>query len=76
LIHHDDLRAQRPDRVDLKDYPPAIIEHLVGQRRVRRDPVIRGCMFAYSAFLWSELARIMRLDRQTTSASRWERERD
>lgn len=64
LIHHDDLRAQRPDRVDLKDYPPAITERLFGQHRYRRDPVIRGCIFADSAFLWSELPRIIRLDSQ------------
>jgi hypothetical protein len=24
LIHHDDLRAQRPNRVDIKDYPAAM----------------------------------------------------
>jgi len=64
LIHHDDLRIPRPDRVDLKDYPPAITDSLFGQRRYRRDPVIRGCIFADSAFLWSDLSRIIRLDRQ------------
>ena len=51
LIHHDDLRAQRPDRVDLKDYPAAITEHLFGQHHYRRDPVI-----------WSDLPRIIHLD--------------
>jgi len=64
LIHHDDLRALRPDRVDFKDYPAAISEHLFGQHRYRRDPVIRGCIFADSAFLWSDLPRIIHLDRQ------------
>jgi len=64
LIHHDDLQASRPDRVDLKDYPPAITERLFGQHRYRRDPVIRGCIFADSAFLWSDLPRIIFLDRQ------------
>ncbi|WP_336967757.1 helix-turn-helix transcriptional regulator [Sphingobium aromaticiconvertens] len=64
LIHHDDLRAQRWDRVDLKDYPTAITEHLIGRQRYRRDPVIRGCIFADSAFLWSDLSRIIKLDRQ------------
>ena len=64
LIHHDDLGVERPDCVDLKDYPPAITERLFGQHRYRRDPVIRGCMFADSAFLWSELPCIIRLDRQ------------
>jgi DNA-binding CsgD family transcriptional regulator len=46
LVHHEDLRASRPGCVDIKDYPSAIIEHLVSQRRYRRDPVIRGCIFA------------------------------
>jgi len=63
LIHHDDLRAPRPDLVDLKDYPPAIADRLFGQHRYRRDPVIRGCIFADGAFLWSDLSRFIRLDR-------------
>lgn len=63
LIHLDDLRVPRPDRVDLKDYPAAITERLIGQHGYRRDPVIRGCIFADSAFLWSDLPRIIRLDR-------------
>ncbi len=64
LIHHDDLRLARSDRVDLKDYPAAITERLIGQHRYRRDPIIRGCIFADSAFLWSDLHRIIRLDKQ------------
>lgn len=63
LIHHDDLRSPRPDLVDLKDYPPAVIERLVGEHRYRRDPVIRGCIFSGGAFLWSELPEIIRMDR-------------
>src|SRR5687768_17563219 len=64
LIHHDDLRAPRTDRIDLKDYPAAITERLIGQHRYRRDPVIRGCIFADSAFLWSDLPRLIHLDRE------------
>lgn len=64
LIHHDDLQTPRPDRVDIKDYPAAIVDRLFGQHCYRRDPVIRGCIFADSAFLWSDLPRIIRLDRQ------------
>jgi LuxR family quorum-sensing system transcriptional regulator CciR len=64
LIHHDDLRTPRPDLIDLKEYPPAIVERLFGQHRYRRDPVIRGCMFADGAFLWSDQSRFMHLDRQ------------
>lgn len=64
LIHHDDLRSGRPDRVDLKNYPAAITDRLIGQQRYRRDPVIRGCIFADSAFLWSDLHRFIHLNRQ------------
>ena len=63
LIHHEDLRIARSGCVDLKDYPAGITERLVGQHRYRRDPVIRGCIFADSAFLWSDLSRIIHLDR-------------
>jgi LuxR family quorum-sensing system transcriptional regulator CciR len=64
LIHHDDLSQHRLDRVDIKDYPAAVAERLIGQRRYRRDPIIRGCIFADGAFLWSDLHQIIQLDRQ------------
>lgn len=64
LIHHDDLSQRRLDRVDIKDYPTAVAERLIGQRRYRRDPIIRGCIFADGAFLWSELHRIIQLDKK------------
>jgi LuxR family quorum-sensing system transcriptional regulator CciR len=63
LIDHDGLRRPGPDRVDLKNYPAAITERLVGQHRYRRDPVIRGSIFAGGAFLWSDLQGIIRMDR-------------
>jgi len=64
LIHHDDLSRDRSDLVDFRDYPAAIVERLIGERRYRRDPVIRGCIFADGAFLWSELSKVIPLDRQ------------
>ena len=64
LIHHDDLDQARPDRVDIKDYPAAVADRLFGERRYRRDPIIRGCIFADGAFLWSDLHRIIQLDMQ------------
>lgn len=63
VVHHDDLAASRPGSVDIKDYPAAIVERLVHGRRFRRDPVVRGCAFADGAFLWSDLSRLIRLDR-------------
>lgn len=63
LIHHDDLRMSPPHRVDLKDYPAAIGERLFGQEQsYRRDPIIRGCLFSDSAFIWSDLSKIIELD--------------
>lgn len=64
LIHHDDLRGSPGGRVDIKEYPAAITDRLIGQNLYRRDPVIRGCIFADSAFQWSELGRIIMLDRR------------
>lgn len=64
LIHHDDLYSPKPGHIDLKDYPSAVTERLFGQRLYRRDPIIRGCLFADSAFLWSDLPRIIKLDRK------------
>lgn len=63
LVHHEDLRADRPGRVDIRDYPSAIMDRLLAGARYRRDPVIRGCIFTDSAFLWSDLHRIIALDR-------------
>ncbi|MEZ5655377.1 MAG: autoinducer binding domain-containing protein [Sphingobium sp.] len=64
LIHHDDLDAKVSGCVDIKYYPSAVTERLFGQRRFRRDPIIRGCIFADSAFLWSDLHRIIHLNKQ------------
>ncbi|WP_120251505.1 helix-turn-helix transcriptional regulator [Sphingobium sp. YG1] len=62
LIHHDDLRVARPDRVNLKNYPEATTARLIDAREYRRDPVIRGCIFADGAFLWSKLSDIIHLE--------------
>lgn len=63
LIHHADLRGSPPGLVDIRDYPPAIAARIIGEGRYRRDPVIRACAFADGAFLWSELERMIHLDR-------------
>lgn len=64
LMHHIDLRERPPDAVDLKNYPAVIADRLIGHGLYRRDPVIRGCIFADSAFIWSELDAIIKLDRK------------
>jgi LuxR family quorum-sensing system transcriptional regulator CciR len=62
LIHHDDLRGDPVHRVKLLHYPAAIEERIIGQGTWRRDPVIRGSLFAQRAFHWSELPRIIAMD--------------
>lgn len=62
LIHHDDLRASPVNRVDIKQYPAEISDRLIYEAKYRRDPVIRGCLFSGSAFLWSDLGNILQLD--------------
>lgn len=62
LIHHTDLRVDRPGQVKIMNYPAGVSERIIDQRRYRRDPIIRGCLFADSAFLWSDLHHIIRMD--------------
>ncbi|HKU07835.1 MAG TPA: LuxR family transcriptional regulator [Bradyrhizobium sp.] len=68
LIHHSDLRGRPAGHVDIKDYPAAVSERIVDQGTWRRDPVIRGCLFAEHAFLWSDLPRIIEIDRRDREA--------
>ncbi|WP_232494847.1 LuxR family transcriptional regulator [Novosphingobium kaempferiae] len=63
LIHHDDLRMPTAPRVDIKRYPEAISSRLIGQCHYRRDPVIRSCLFADGAFLWSDISRYITISR-------------
>ncbi len=62
LITHEDLRAPRAGTVDLRDYAEGAERRIIGEGRYRRDPIMRSCLFADSAFLWSELRDIITLD--------------
>lgn len=68
LIHHDDLRCECPERVNLMDYPPGAIHRIIDECHYRRDPIVRGCLYAGGAFIWSQLDRIMTLDRRDNNA--------
>jgi LuxR family quorum-sensing system transcriptional regulator CciR len=63
LIHHADLRGAPPGRINIRNYPAAIASRIINEGLYRRDPVIRACAFAEGAFLWSDLGRIIQLDR-------------
>lgn len=64
LIHHADLRGTPSGCVDIRQYPDVVAERIFSGAGYRRDPVIRACAFAEAAFLWSELGRIITLDRR------------
>ena len=62
MITHEDHRVYRPGQVDIRAYPDAISERIIGQGQFRRDPVMRGCIFADSAFLWSKLDELIEMN--------------
>lgn len=62
IVTHQDLREQQPGAVDLRDYAEGAVRRIIGECGFRRDPVMRACIFADSAFLWSELRNIIALD--------------
>lgn len=64
MIDHQDLSAGKAGQVDIRDYPAAVADRIIGKRLDRRDPIVRGCAFATSAFIWSDLDRIITLDRR------------
>ena len=64
MIGHEDLAPHQPCRLEIRHYPAAVADRILGRRLDRRDPVIRGCFFADSAFAWSDLQRIITLDRR------------
>jgi len=64
LIDHADLRGEPAHHVNLRRYPAAACDRIIEQATWRRDPIIRGCIFAPTAFLWSRLPSIIQFDRR------------
>lgn len=64
LIHHSVPSDDSFGRIDMKDYPQAVEKRLFQEGHFRRDPILRACLFADSAFLWSDLDRYIELDRR------------
>jgi LuxR family quorum-sensing system transcriptional regulator CciR len=62
LIDHADHRASQHGLVNVKRYPDGASRRIIDEGRCRRDPVIRGCRFAGSAFVWTELHDIIEFD--------------
>lgn len=64
LAHHDNSVDGAAKRVRLMRYPVAITDRLIDQGQYRRDPIVRGCVAAETAFLWSDLPNFLTLDRR------------
>ncbi|QEH81604.1 LuxR family transcriptional regulator [Sphingomonas sp. C8-2] len=64
LITHEDLRVSRRGQVNIRCYPEPVSDRIIGQAFFRRDPIVRGSLFADGAFLWSRIGEIIQLDRQ------------
>lgn len=62
ILTHEDLRVPREGQVDLRDYPEGASARIISEGLYRRDPVMRGCIFADSAFLWSRIGDFMLCD--------------
>lgn len=62
LITHQDLREAAAGVVDLRDYPEGAVRRIISEGGYRRDPVMRGALFADSAFLWSQLRNLITID--------------
>lgn len=64
LISHADLRTPAPGLISILSYPSAVCDRIIGRAEYRRDPVMRACVFADSAFVWSSLNQIITLDQK------------
>ncbi len=64
VLTHEDHRVPRAGQVNLQEYPEGASNRIIGEGRYRRDPVMRGSIFADGAFLWSRVGEIIRCDHQ------------
>jgi LuxR family quorum-sensing system transcriptional regulator CciR len=73
LVHHGDLGARRPRRIELENYPDEWRRRFVADRLGRADPVQRACRTSVTGFEWSRLSELVELaprDRRVLEESR------
>lgn len=61
IIHHDDLRVERPGLINLQNYPDVWADHFIGQRLYLEDPVVHASLRTSAAFTWAEVADLLPL---------------
>lgn len=59
IIHHDDLRHDRPGLINLQNYPDVWADHFIGQRLYLEDPVVHASLRTNAAFCWSEVSELI-----------------
>lgn len=62
IIHHADLREDRPGLINLQNYPAIWADQFVQQRLYIEDPIVHACLRADSGFCWSEISRFIRMN--------------
>jgi len=61
IIHHDDLRHDRPGLINLQNYPPVWADHFIQKRLYLEDPVVHASLRTNAAFSWSEVSDLISL---------------
>lgn len=61
IIHHDDLRHDRPGLINLQNYPNVWADHFIGQRLYLEDPVLHASLRTNAAFSWCEVPELISL---------------
>lgn len=61
IIHHDDLRVDRPGLINIQNYPDVWADHFIGQRLYLEDPVVHACLRTNAAFTWAEVPGLLPL---------------
>ena len=66
LLDHDSLAGTRPGLIRIDNYPEPWVEELVARGYAADDPVHLASRRTNAAFGWSELGRLIRLERRHT----------
>jgi len=75
LVHHVSFRRKAPRLIESSNYPPVWSEMFVRRRYFVDDPVLRASQRTVIAFAWSDVGRLLALNRRhraILSASRRE----
>jgi len=64
LVHHVSFRRRSPRLIESSNYPPVWSEMFVGRRYFVDDPVLHASQRTIVAFAWSDVGRLLTLNRR------------